>query len=211
MENLTTSHPHKPWEKVKIKTCPSCSSVFITKKECESCGVQFWKDNLGEPFGLKSFYSFSEIYTNSLNSFQKMGWSRKSRKTESFRKYQRNLNQRFDHLAAYFFDSMDIDKDRRRLFLFEAKDILREMVFEGMSTKKAWDILEDSENNPLAKVLISFLDSEESKKVSYTNVEKLQKYNLGGVFPITLLGKYLLLYGVILTASILYFKYWSIS
>lgn len=38
------------------KTCPSCKSFFITKKECQSCGIKFDQDFLGKPFGEKSFY-----------------------------------------------------------------------------------------------------------------------------------------------------------
>ena len=47
-----------------IKKCFSCGSIYITPKECESCGLQFRLHELGEPLGPRSFFTLRENFEN---------------------------------------------------------------------------------------------------------------------------------------------------
>ena len=121
----TTSSPLRPFERIQVKkSCPKCGSLFVTKKECESCGFQFWIDLLGEPFGERSFFNLRDEFHHTNTWYYRFAFLDSVKNSQVARRYKRSLYKRFEILCGYFFDEVDQNKERRKLFLFEANEIL---------------------------------------------------------------------------------------
>jgi len=100
-----------------IKKCSKCGSIYITSKECESCGLQFNPHELGEVLGPKSFFSLKEDFEN-----DKRIWENKN--SIRFKNYRKKLIHRFRNLLEALEYSWD-DLDSWNIFNYELLEICR--------------------------------------------------------------------------------------
>ena len=212
-EKLTVRHPQRPFERIPItKSCPECGSVFVTKKECEECGFQFWVDQLGEPFSYRSFFQIKEDYLNSLNWFD-------SRKPLEFRiplksheKYLRQMKNRFDILVGYFFEEIEPDRQKRKMFLFEAKELIWEFVFSGGEATYLWKKIENFDKHPLFQPLADIIQRAEAEREHTLSFwERVGNYRLFNSIRLKVFLALTLGSASVLVASILFYKYLVLS
>lgn len=204
----TTVNPVRPFERLKVqRTCPKCGSYFITKKECESCGFQFWIDLLGEPFGEKSFFSLKDDFEHQYSWYYRFFFLNSVRNSKVVKRYKRSLLKRFEVLCGYFFDEFDQNKERRKLFLFEAKEIMNEIFLWGGSLSQLWLMLERGQYHPLFQGLAQELKQIESSRETKVKLKELVlNERLMGTFSYLFLGKLALAFSAIITASYLFLK-----
>jgi hypothetical protein len=100
-----------------IKKCHGCGSIYITPKECESCGLQFGGHELGEPLGPRSFFSLREEYEKTQSFFSK-------KKSINNKNYRKNLILRFRALLEELEHSFD-DIDNWNIFNYELLELAR--------------------------------------------------------------------------------------
>lgn len=214
MSNLEPSHSkiHALYDIGTIseaKACPKCHSVFISEKECEACGFQFHIDQLGEPFGHRSFFSLRDEYHFSSPwafRFLAIGISTQS---SVIQKYQGALERRLKVLMEYF-SLGDENEERRRLFLFEAKELIFEYWLTQGKLSRVWRSLELLEGKilyqPLSELLIE-LDKRVHPKDSLKDLRLVKTWfkgaSLGGLLPLTFLIKFLIGSTAVIGASYL--------
>ncbi len=127
--------PLRLGEKIEVTDiCPSCNSLHVTKTHCESCGLQFDLDIIGEPFGVRSFFTLKDDFDAILSKLDvlqfKLSPSKFSEKVE-VKRYVRHMLKRYNDLIEFLTD-LQLDEiphhgqDRIRLFLYEAKEIMKE-------------------------------------------------------------------------------------
>lgn len=171
-------------------TCPKCHSVFVTEKECEACGYQMGVDKLGEPFGLKSFFGIKEEYQFIYPwTFRLLNIGLVKEKT--ILKYRGVLRRRFETLMTYF--SMNKgSSEERKLFLFEAKEIIHEYWLCRGKLSQLWIIAERIEGLPFHASIVEELKVCESKGLPRLKLQKegilpppfITKLILGVVFVV---------------------------
>lgn len=205
---IKISNPLRPFEKVAVKkVCPKCGSLFVTKKECESCGFQFWVDLLGEPFGVRSFFTIRDDFTHQYAWSYRFAAFKWGKDRDHIRKYRRALNKRFEILCGYFFDNFDADKERRRLFLFEASEIMNEYNLVGGQLSDLWLLMEKGENHPLFPQLAQRMHQlSEAPKESLNLKELLIHKRLMGTFSYFFLMKIAVGFGAVILAAFFYMK-----
>lgn len=205
-DKRTTSNALRPFEKVRIsKVCPVCSSVFVTKKECESCGYQFWIDLLGEPFGDRSFFVLSDDFELDKPWFFKLLSDERVSRHKLTRKYRRALLKRFEVLVGYFFDEQEQDRAKRKSFLFEAHKLMDEFIKYGGAPSALWKFIERGEKHPLAASLFQqlyIIESREKPKTSLISNALVMNSFKEGLF-----GEFLLSVAAVTTAAFLVLKY----
>ena len=151
----------------KKKTCPKCSSVFVTEKECEACGYQLAFDALGEPFGERSFFNLKDELLHQYK-FRYMAIRLNFlKKNPVIKKYERKCLKRLEVLCDYFFNQQDKDREKRRLFLFEAQEILKELVQLKIPKSYLWMILEKGEEHPFFETLSKELKNDENEREEF--------------------------------------------
>lgn len=146
------------------KTCPKCSSVFVTDTECEGCGYQLSFDALGEPFGEKSFFNLRDEYLHQHNLHYLLVGLGLVKKNKEQKKYERKALKRLEVLCQYFFTQQEKDREKRRLFLFEAQEVLKELVKFKIPKSYLWIILEKGEDHPFFETLSKELKVEELER-----------------------------------------------
>ncbi len=172
---LHVSNPLRPFEKVAVKKqCPKCGSLFVTKKECEACGFQFWVNLLGDPFGARSFFSLRDDFIHQYKWTYRMAFFTWAQYSKEIQKYKRMLIKRFEILCGYFFDEHDKDKERRRLFLFEANEIIGEYALVGGKLSDLWLILEKGEHHPLFQNLAQTISQVQNEKSAHSIKESVE-------------------------------------
>jgi len=205
------NNPLRPFEKITIKDqCPHCGSVFVTKRECEACGKQFWIDLLGEPFGVRSFFTLKEDFELDLPWHLRYLPLTLFTDSNQIKKYRRALLKRYEILCGYFFEETEADRKKRKLFLFECKELSCELIKLGEDPSLLWKISEFGEGHILYPKVISMIrESEESKPASVKNRIKYtwQNYSFYGVISLSFLIKFLLGISVISLCSFLVMKY----
>jgi hypothetical protein len=201
-----TSNAVRPFEKVKIsKACPSCSSVFITKKECESCGLQFWVDLVGEPFGERSFFVMQEDFIFNTPAFSKLLPKQRFLKLSFVQKYRRALLKRFEVLLGYFFDEVEEDRARRKVFLFEANQIIGEYVKLDGNPSALWALIDRGEKHPLAAGLYESLKKAETSVGSQSILQSSS--GVSELLKRSIFREFLFTTGAVIVAAFLVFKY----
>lgn len=174
-----------------IKRCPKCSSVFLTDRECEGCGYQFDYNPLGEPLGDKSFYSIRESYWSQLSSLERANRSLESKKGEKAKRYISKIILRYNNLLDFFYDSSNQNDANYRLYFYELKDIILELISYDVPEKEIWSCVtkaeaEGSEFELSFYQRISEAISEGKRDRNKTNVslQSLLSYRLGGAFKV---------------------------
>ena len=119
--------PLRLGEKIAVTDiCPSCGSLHVTKTQCESCGLQFGLDVIGEPFGPRSFFTLKDDFDALIKSIDILHFRFRPghyvRKPE-VQRYLRHLLKRYNDLIHFL---TDYDLDHDRLFLYETKEIMNE-------------------------------------------------------------------------------------
>jgi hypothetical protein len=131
MNQITTeknSHALRYLPDLPTKTCPKCTSVFVTSHECESCGFQFSMKFIGEPLDRKSFYTFQEKYIVDVK--KAFFTSTRKKITEE---YTRAVWHRFDVLLKFF---PDPENEHFSFFSIELKDIVEALLQLKISPDK---------------------------------------------------------------------------
>lgn len=123
-----TPHALKYTPDLQTKTCPKCDSVFVTSKECESCGFQLKLNFIGEPLDRKSFYTMQDKYVRAI---KKAFFS--STKKDLRKEYKRAIWHRFDVLLNHF---PDPENEHFSFFSIELKDLVEELLIFNMSVDK---------------------------------------------------------------------------
>ena len=201
-----TSSALRPFEKVTIsKVCPACSSVFVTKKECESCGLQFWVDLLGEPFGERSLFVMREDFLLNLPRFSSLLPKRFFNNLKVTQKYRRSLLKRFEVLLGYFFDTTEADISKRKAFLFEATELIEEFVSSGGSPSALWVMIDRGELHPFAPALYQALKKSEDQPVA--SRERWERVHLVDFFDNSIYQEFLLATAAVTVAAYLVFRY----
>lgn len=198
------------------QSCPKCGSIFITSSFCESCGLQFSFDRLGEPFGERSFFCIKEDFEDKfkLRYFLfKLGLSKRD---EHIERYKTKLLRRFEVLSCYFFLASDSNREKRRLFVYEAKEIISELGALKMSLSALWKTIEKGEGHPLHNNLAkSINDLQKLKNVSKGPITREFKEIIFELIPEELklfpswraLSKFVLGGGALISASYILLKY----
>ncbi|MCF8058742.1 MAG: hypothetical protein K9K67_05565 [Bacteriovoracaceae bacterium] len=207
-KNIKSIDPSRPFAQVEPKKqCPRCASVFVTKKECESCGYQFWIDLLGEPFGARSFFNIRDVFQHQYKWLYRFSFLGSVRKSSHVSRYKRSLIKRLEILCGYFFDEFDEDKERRKLFLFEAREIMNEVFLWGGSLSQMWLMLEKGERHPLFQNLSSQLSElEQSRSLKVPIKEKIKAFRIYGTIPFVFITKLFIGISAIVLAAFLVMK-----
>lgn len=210
---LKTKTPAQPFNPISINRCQQCGSVFITDKECEGCGFQFGKDHLGEPFGEQSYYTLKDDYFHGYSKFSlillSLGYLQNTKK---MKKYQRILERRLDVLIEYLFTKLDVDKERRRLFLFETTELIQELILSGFQAEKIWIKIEDYDRHPFfSKVSSSIKSSYGEYQNKETPIKHFMNMQIGGLLSVGFVMRAIFASFVVIVSSYLFFKYLVIS
>lgn len=118
--------------KIEVKDiCPSCHSLHITKSHCESCGLQFWIDIIGEPFGARSFFTLKDDFSLELSRMDYIHWKlsiESFKKKSEVQRYLRHSLKRYRDLIQFFsqLEEHSIESDQLRLFIYETKELMHE-------------------------------------------------------------------------------------
>ena len=120
----TISHLQEPFKRQVVRRCPKCRSIFITKRECESCGYRLNFDKVGEPFGKRSFFEREELYKK-IPPWKKLFGRR------AHDRRLRKLDHRLGLLIDYCLDEFDGDEEKRNLFFIEIRAIGDALVHAG--------------------------------------------------------------------------------
>ncbi|GAB4010377.1 MAG: hypothetical protein Fur0010_02910 [Bdellovibrio sp.] len=170
METEKFVHRLDRLEKIKTKTCPSCSSVFITEKECESCGLQFKVDTLGEPYSDKSFYGIREKFLKEWPIAVRTGWTNLNPKSPEVFRYKRFLEHRMGQLMNYFFNDFDASKEKRKLFLIELEDLVLELRQMEADLQKLLEKYDSYFRHPLYRTISDMFLAAELKPITKTSM-----------------------------------------
>ncbi len=210
---LAVRHPLRPFEKIEVKDCcPDCGSVFVTKRECESCGYQFWVDLVGEPFGERSFFEIEFDYSERLNFLERLLPLEYRFSRSKHYRYLRYLRRRFDILVGYFFDGFDEDKKRRKLFLFEAKVLIETFGLEGGEVNFLWKSIEGHEKHPLFAPLVEAIrraNIRQNQEISL--IKRLKRLRFFYWLRLSFLIKTFLLSAVVIVLALIFYRYFCLS
>ena len=132
---LYIDDPLRLGEKIEVSgICPDCHSIHVSKGQCESCGLQFWVDIVGEPFDERSFFTLKDDFESSLGKFDYLQWrlwpNTFNSKSE-VKRYMRFMVKRYSDLVTFlssenFHEVPQKSNDHIRLFIFEVKEIMKE-------------------------------------------------------------------------------------
>jgi len=195
-------------DKIKSKTCPSCRSVFITSTECESCGLQFNVDPLGEPYGDKSYYGMREKFNLEWPLGVRLGWSNLNAQKPQAQRYRRFLEHRLEILTQYFFKTIDEKRERRKHFLIEYEDLLEELRQLGADMQKLFDKCDEYSRHPLYSHISDLYLAAELKPITKTSaVGNWLNEPIGGLLRPSFLLKCFLGSAVLIYVAIVLFPY----
>ena len=132
---LYIDDPLRLGEKIEVSgLCPDCHSIHVSKGQCESCGLQLWVDIVGQPFDERSFFTLKDDFESSLGKLDYLQWRfwpNAFHSKSEVKRYMRFMVKRYSDLVTYL-SSENIQEipqksdDHIRLFIFEAKEIMKE-------------------------------------------------------------------------------------
>ncbi len=132
---LYIDDPLRLGEKIEVSgICPDCHSIHVSKNQCESCGLQFWVDIVGQPFDERSFFTLKDDFESSLGKLDHLQWRFWPNAFQSkpeVKRYMRFMVKRYSDLTTYLASEnlreIPLKRDDHiRLFIFEAKEIMKE-------------------------------------------------------------------------------------
>ncbi|MBT7610658.1 MAG: hypothetical protein HN576_12940 [Bacteriovoracaceae bacterium] len=154
-----SSHALKYVPNYPTKTCPKCDSIFVTTKECESCGFQMNLNLIGEPLDRKSFYSLQEKY---VKDFKKTYFTSTRNKLKE--EYKRAIWHRFDILLGFF---PDPENEQFSFFSIELKDLVEELLVFGINADQLKFKCSQSEVPALKKYIAAIMFEWETNYPKY--------------------------------------------
>ncbi|MBK24345.1 MAG: hypothetical protein CME70_10145 [Halobacteriovorax sp.] len=197
---LLDGHDYRP-----IKTCPKCTSVFITDDECEGCGFKLAYNPVGEAFGEKSFYSIKEHYWGGQSRLVQHWPELEKKSSVKAKKYLRDLDHRYEVLLTFLLGESEED---RGFYWLEFQDLCLELVDYGINPESLSIKLNDHSFHGYAPLIHDFLSElKESQSETSTVWNKFMDFRIGGVLKL----RFLLISGIVLaavsTASLLVYQY----
>lgn len=165
MENLSpiqTGFMIRPRE---VKTCPRCSSYFITEKKCEDCGFVPFEERLGAPFGERSFYTLKENYWLSAPAWMRRFPKLENKQSRPAKEYKRVLLLRYKHLLDYFATSTGPHPHRIH-FYNELKFLVDELLDYPISYDlliQSLPHLKDERMNPIFEEIVREISFRKSR------------------------------------------------
>ncbi len=120
-----------------LESCPKCHSQSYLNNECQYCSYVKPLHILGEPLGHKSFYSLSESYYKSLNTFDK-NHLLISRENMKYKRYLNKVKLRYNDILDYFYDKSYENDQYRAIFLQELTDIIIFFIDESIDESEIW-------------------------------------------------------------------------
>jgi len=127
MENMDPINIGFMARPLKIKTCPQCSSVFITEKKCEDCGFVPFKERLGEPFDERSFFSLKENYWAKAPFLMRKFPLFETKSSKATEDYKKLLFLRYTQLIDYFLENSNSHPHYLQ-YCFEIKTLISELI-----------------------------------------------------------------------------------
>ena len=208
---IYTRTPNAPFESVEVtKKCPKCQSVFITEKECESCHYQFNVEAVGSPYGFKSVTYIRSDFANDFPyiSFLKDNFSYKvSSSFPAVIEYRRKLNRRREVLCRYLFESVNGDRETRKLFFTELLDVSYELINLDTDVYNILERLDGHEKHPFYEKLSRLLFvHQENRKRRENPFRKLINASAFGLLRVRFLLTLAICSGVILFLGIYFFS-----
>lgn len=198
-------------ETIKTKTCPSCSSVFITEKECEACGLQFQVDTLGEPYSDRSFYGLREKFLKEWPIAVRTGWLSLNPNSPEVQRYRRFLEHRLDALMNYFFKAQDGDREKKKLFFIELEDLLAELRQVESNLQMLLEKYDSYFRHPFYSTISDLFLSAEMKPITKTSFASLWwERPMWGLIRPSFMMKCLFAVALIAYVSIVLFPYLAI-
>lgn len=138
---LKTNNFDSHWEPNLERKCPKCDSVFVTIKDCESCGFQFSFKDMKSPLSERGFYSLKEKFWESRGFAEKWLSLDKSR---YFRSYLRKLMFRYETLVDYL--TSNPESDIHPTYRQEFSDLVDELLYYDIDREKLFLSLEEKLN-----------------------------------------------------------------
>jgi hypothetical protein len=165
MDTLNRENTFKLQRK-PIKLCPSCKSVFITDVECESCGIQFNVDMLGDPqnnephITEKSYFGIKDEYRNNLSLLSKNYIYFENLNSLKCKSYLRKITLRLNYLLGEVpkrIRNKSIQTESLKFYEFEGIFILKELLYYRTDIDTIWSDITKHEDTFLGNVLSSWL------------------------------------------------------
>jgi hypothetical protein len=182
---------------LETKICSFCGSVFILDTHCESCGVRFNVDLLGQPLDYRSFYFQKDQYWSQKSLFIRIFPKYERKKAKKAKRYQSFLFQRYRLLLRFFISTPADHSDSRKQYWLELRDLIQELLFYGSEKRMFFIELdslsglqglpkEDLENR--IKIFYQILSSELAKNAPPQKVHFIDKLFFNRYFGVRPIG-----------------------
>lgn len=182
MENEFIQIDHTSLHNQQVLRCPKCHSVFVENDKCESCDYNLNFDHLGEPLGIKSYFSLKEEYLNErslvLNLFPIF---KRLITPSSDREFERKLIFRFELLLKYLDDYYE-NANKYKLYVLEVEQIIEELQKLGYNSEFILEKIQSHYvvQHPFFQEISHFLLNQDLKVPSvYSESIRLLKYIFG--------------------------------
>ncbi len=139
-----------------VKKCPFCQSVFLNQNWCESCGRNLSFDLIGKPYSEKSFFTLKEDYIKTFYLFYRLYPDFENIYSEESRSYQKKLFKRFKNLIDGFEEPKAMTLEDRPHFYFEAKNVIKELVYYHFPKEEIVEYLCKHPENLINQELLSY-------------------------------------------------------
>ena len=147
--------------------CVSCHSLMVVDQFCEDCGRVQDFDQLGSPFGDKSFTNIFENYWENTYPIVQLYPFLEIRSGKAYRKYIRAIKRRY-LLVITALLSLEFSEFRNELshgpYLIELKDLINELDRHKVDLNEFLAPLLNSQNSPMFHLISPWILSIETKR-----------------------------------------------
>lgn len=130
----------------EVQHCPKCNSFYIENEVCQTCHFNLGYDLLGEPLGERSFYTLRENYWASLTTLEREN-IRFFKDEGKHKRYLNKVKLRYNDLLDFFYTDNSVHDENRALFLHELRDVVLNLMEEGISEDEIWRPLNEKDMN----------------------------------------------------------------
>ncbi len=177
MENLVSVNTGFMIRPTKVKTCPRCSSFFITETRCEDCGFVPQEERWGKPYGERSFFALKENYWAKAPIWMKHFPLLETKSSQAADAYKKFLLLRYRHLLDFFAQNATVHPYRSH-FYFELKCLVEELLDYPGSTElmlTALPYLDDGRMSPIFEEIGRLIQEKKQKNKNSNALENLTK------------------------------------
>jgi hypothetical protein len=205
----TVRHPFDPNKQIVVtEKCPNCHSLFISNDVCESCGYNFKVDLVGDPFGKRSFFEIQSQFQDSLSYFERKLSHPFFYRKEKIIRHKRHLKHRGEILLNYFFHIEENNRKKRKLHLFEAKELIKEYIIFGGDQEWLWKQISLGESHPFYPELLSCLKENVSiKNQVFSYKDEFLNFRLWNWLEIRFILMALICFGAFIFVSLFFYEY----